>query len=538
MSKKNKLRKNSKAEISSEQSANSLFIKLQRLIEYKHLGFAFAIAYSIVLGLISLSLHKIGDYGVETDFYWNYVPAAQQFLKGAVQIEQFHGPLYPIVLSVFGLVFGDFFTGGIILGLVSSAFVIYFSFEALKNIFSSWVAAPVTLLILLNPIFVQYTYSAGTDMFFIALVSAAVFFFFRANQLNTKNILLASFFGGLSYLTRYNGLFLFGFVFVILFINYWKIDLKKRLIASTLFISVFILTISPWGAYCLKEKGSFFYNENYKNIAYELYGKGKIGWDEFWFKESKTFTSISQVILKDPGLFVSNTLNNIPDHYLSDMEKLTGWHIGFFIALGFFLFLFNKPLKKINTIGFAYLLVNFFFFALLLLLFYGERFSMFLIPFYCSIAVIAILNRKNPVTEKIPAALRIILLSILVSISAVKAYEYNSGIINSGPNEILVIKDWFTNNITLPQNEVIIAARKAHIAYYLNMKFKPLPLEDNYNDFITTLRNSNVKYLYFSEIEAQLRREFVSLLDPQSEHPGLRTLVFTTYPPAVLYKIE
>lgn len=538
MSKKNKHHKHSKDEISSKQSTDSLFMKFQKLIEYKHLGFVFAFSYAVILGFISLSLHKIGDYGVETDFYWNYVPAAQQFLKGSVQIEQFHGPLYPIVLSIFGLVFGDFFTGGIILGLVSSAFVIYFSFEAIKSIFSKSIATAVTLLIILNPIFVQYTYSAGTDMFFIALVSAAVFFFFKTNRLNTTNVLLASFFGGLSYLTRYNGLFLFGFVLVILFINYWKIDFKKRLIVSTLFILVFLLTISPWGIYCLKEKGSFFYNENYKNIAYELYGKGKIGWDEFWFKESKSFTSISQVILKDPELFISNSLKNIPDHFLNDMEKLTGWQIGFFTALGFLLFLFNKPLKKINSIGFGYLIVNFFFFVLLLLLFYGERFSMFLIPFYCCIAVLAILNRNNPITEKLPDTLRIILLIVLVSITAVKAYNYNSGIINSGPNEILVIKDWFNNNIKPPQNEVLIAARKAHIAYYLNMKFKPLPLADNYNDLIAALKRDNVKYLYFSEIEAQLRQEFISLLDPQSEHPGLNALVFTSYPPAVLYKVE
>lgn len=538
MSKKNRLRKNSKVEIRSEQKVGSLFMKLQKLIEYKHLGFIFAISYSIIVGLISLSLHKIGDYGVETDFYWNYVPAAQQFLKGTVQIDPFHGPLYPMVLSVFGLVIGDFFTGGIILGLVSSAFVIYFSFEVLKNIFSSLIAAPVTLLIILNPIFVQYTYSAGTDMFFMALVSAAVFFFFKSNRLNTTNILLAAFFGGLSYLTRYNGLFLFGFILVILFINYWKIDFKKRLLVSSLFISIFILTITPWGIYCLKEKGSFLYNQNYKNIAYELYGKGKIGWDEFWFKESKSFTSISQVIFKDPGLFISNTINNIPDHFLNDMEKLTGWHVGFFVALGFFLFLFNKPLKKINSIGFAYLLVNFFFFSLLLLLFYGERFSMFLIPFYCSIAVITISSRKNPITEKIPAALRIVILIILVFIGAVKAYNYNSEIINSGPNEILVIKDWFKNNIKQPQDGAMIAARKAHIAYYLDMKFKPLPLADNYNDFLTALRNNKVEYLYFSEIEAQLRQPFFSLLDPQSDHPGLTALVFTSYPPAVLYKVE
>lgn len=538
MSKKNRLRKNSKVEISSEKKTNSLFTKLQNLIDYKHLGLIFAIIYSIVLGLISLSLHKIGDYGVETDFYWNYVPAAQQFLNGTVQIDPFHGPLYPMVLSLFGSVFGDFFRGGVILGLVSSAFVIYFSFESLKNIFSSLIASAVTLLLILNPIFIQYTYSAGTDMFFMALVSAAVFFFFKTNRSNTANILLAAFFGGLSYLTRYNGLFLFGFILVILFVNYWKIDLKKRFILSALFILVFVVTISPWGIYCLKEKGSFFYNENYKNIAYELYGKGKMGWDEFWFKESKSFTSISQVIFKDPGLFISNTVNNIPDHFLNDMDKLTGWHVGIFTALGFFLLLFNKPLKKINSIEFAYLLVNFFFFTLLLLLFYGERFSMFLIPMYCSIAAITILSRKNSITEKIPVALRIVVLTILVCISAVKAYNYNSGIINSGPNEILVIKDWFSKNIKQPSDGVIISARKAHIAYYLNMKFKPLPLADNYDDFISGLRNNKVDYLYFSEIEAQLRQRFYSLLDPQSDHPGLTTVVFTSYPPAVLYKVD
>lgn len=538
MSKKNRPEKKNKPPLKSEQSADSFISKWQSIVKYKHLGLIFAFVYAVVMTFISLSFHKIGDYGVETDFYWGYVPAAQQFLNGVVQIDQFRGPLYPIVLSLFGSVLGDFFIGGVMLAIISSTFVIYFSFETLKHLFSATLSFFVTLLLITNPIFIQYTYSTGTDMFFIALVSAAMFFFFRKNGPGTKNILLAAFFSGLSYLTRYNGLFLFGFVLVILFINYWKIGFKKRIVLSGLFILVVFLTISPWGMYCLKEKGSFFYNENYKNIAYELYGKGKMGWDDFWFKESKSFTSMSQVILKDPGAFVSNTVSNISDHFLNDMEKLTGWQIGFFVVIGFFLMLFNKPLKKIGTARFAYLLVNFFFFALLLLLFYGERFSMFLIPFYCSIAVFTILNRNNPITEKLPDTLRIILLIVLVSINAVKAYNYNSDIIISGPNEILVIKDWFNNNIKPPPTGVIIAARKAHIAYYLNMKFKPLPLADNYNDFIATLKRDNVEYLYFSEIEAQLRREFVSLLNPHSEHPGLTALVFTSYPPAVLYKIE
>lgn len=538
MSKKIKLHKKPGAEMNNKQNVDWVHLNIQKIMEYKYLGLLFAVSYAIFLGFISLSLHRIGDYGVETDFYWNYIPAAKQFLKGVVQIEQYHGPFYPMVLSAFGWVFGDFFTGGIILGVVSSAFVIYFSYETIKNIFSSSISVPVTLLLISNPIFVQYTYSAGTDMFFIALVSGALFFFFNKSVLNHKYVLLAAFFGGLSYLTRYNGIFLIGFILAILVINYWNSDLKKRLTASVLFIFVFFVTILPWGIYCLTEKGNFFYNENYKNIAFELFGKGKLGWDQFWFQESKNYTSLPQVILKDPELFFSNTLKNISDHLLNDMEKLIGWHNGVFVIAGFVLLLLNKPFQKIKTISFAYLLINFFFFNLLLLLFYGERFSMFLIPFYSTIAVFSILNKNYSLIEKIPAALKIILLIILISITAVKSYNYNADIISSGPGEILVIKDWFNKNVQISESEVKIAARKAHIAYYLNMKFKPLPLKENYEEFIEALREDKVEYLYFSEIEASSRRQFISLLNPQSEHTGLTTLVFTNYPPAVLYKIE
>ena len=510
---------------------------LEKLISHKYSGIILAGFYLVVVGLISFIFHTVGDYGIETDFFWGYVPSAKDFLSGHIAIDGFRGPLYPMVLGSFGFIIGDFFKTGILIAVLSASFVIYFTFELLKKIFSPRISFFVTLLLAVNPVFIQYSYSAGTDMFFNALVAATLFFFFKNKELNYKNLILAAFFGGLSYLTRYNGIFLISFVFVILFINYWNISWSSRIKSSLLFVLVFIVTFSPWGFYCLNEKGSFFYNENYKNIAFEVYGKGKVSWDDFWFKESSNITSTSQVVFKDTGKFLSTVLNNIADHFLNDMEKLVGWQLGVFVILGLILLILSNPLKKIKTEATAYYIVNLFFFGLLLLVFYSERFSLFLIPFYALIAVLPFFSEESKLNKILPLIFRYVLIVGIIIFTFVKSYSFNSENINSGPTELLTLHDWYENNVPDNLKGKIVAARKAHVAYYLNMKFQLMPMADSYEEFINKLREKHVDYLYFGIAEAGLRREFQYLIDPKSKHPGLEVVVYFKNPPSVLYRI-
>ena len=510
---------------------------LEKLISFRHTGLFIAGFYFVVVGLISFIFHKVGDYGIETDFFWGYVPNAKEFLSGQIPMDAFRGPLYPMVLGVFDFLLGDFFKAGVLIAVLSAAFVIYFTFELLKKIFSPLISFFVTILLMLNPVFVQYSYSAGTDMFFNALVAATLFFFFKNKELNYKNLILAALFGGLSYLTRYNGIFLMSFVFVILSVNYWKINWITRVKTSILFVAVFLITFSPWGFYCLSEKGSFFYNENYKNIAFEVYGKGKISWDDFWFKESSKITSMSEVIFKDTGLFLSTTVNNIADHFLSDMEKLLGWQIGTLVILGLFLLVISNPFKYWKTQETAYYLVNLLFFALLLLVFYSERFSLFLIPFYVLFAAQLFLVEKFKLTKFLPITFRYLLLAGLIIFTFVKSYSFNSQNINSGPTELLTLHNWYEQNVPSDKKGKIVAARKAHVAYYLDMKFQLMPMADSYEEFISKLRENKVDYLYFGIAEAGLRREFQYLIDPKGKHPGLEVVVYFKDPPSVLYRI-
>ena len=82
-----------------------------------------------------------------------------------------------------------------------------------------------------------------------------------------------------------------------------------------------------------------------------------------------------------------------------------------------------------------------------------------------------------------------------------------------------------------------MAARKAHVAYYLDMDFKLLPMANSYEELITKLKESQVDYLYFGIAEAGLRREFEFLIDPKDKHPGLEVVVYFKDPPSVLYRV-
>jgi hypothetical protein len=533
---KNKKRKNAKEKEPSSQK--SLLTYFDEFVNYKYLSLIISLLFLFVVGILSFIFHTVGDYGIETDFFWGYVPNAKGFLEGTIPMDAFRGPLYPMVLGIVGFVIGDFFKAGILIGVISAAVVIYVTFEIIKRVFSPYTAFFVALFLAVNPVFVQYSYSAGTDMFFSALASLTIYYFLKSSKLTYGNIVLAGIFGGLSYLTRYNGVFLLSFIVVILFVNFWNLSWKKRFVTSIVFVVVFVLTFSPWGFYTLSEKGSFFYNENYKNIAFEMHGKGKIAWDEFWFKESSKITSLTDVVFEDPVVFVSKVAGNIGDHFLNDMEKLMGWHIGVFVILGLLFLIVRNPFRFWKSRETGYYIINFFFFGLLLLVFYSERFSLFLIPFYAVIAFYPFFSEKYKVRKFVPQKFGLLLVFALIIFTFIKSYSFNSANINSGPKELLVLQKWYDKNIPEEERGEKIAARKAHVAYYLDMEFKLLPMADSYEEFISKLREQEVDYLYFSTIEAGMRRQFQSLLNPKQKHPGLEAVVYFENPPAVLYKVQ
>jgi len=516
-----------------EASLQEIFTKL---IDYRYLGLALAAAYFVIILIVSLLYHKVGDYGVETDFFWSYVPEAKSFINGFLVIDQFRGPFYPIILGSLNLIFNNYFFTGILIGIFSAAAVIFLTYEMIRKLFSPLSAFIVVLLLGVNPIFVQYSYSAGTDMMFNALATATLYIFFKDNNLNYQNLIIAGMFAGLSYLTRYNGVFLLGFVFIILFVNYWNISWLKRIKTSMIFVFVFALTFAPWGVYCFIKKGSFFYNGNYKNIAYEIYGKGTLAWDQFWFDHSSSYSSLFDVIAINPLKFFLTLIGNIGENFWSDMNGLMGIYMGVFTILGLIL-LMIKPRINWKSRVTGYYLSNIFFFSLLLLIFYSDRFSLVLIPFYVVLAIHPFFSENFILYKKIPIGVGYAIVTILIVITLSKSISFNSSRISSGPNDLIELQDWYNKNIPAERRGKKLAARKPHAAYHLGMQFHLLPMADSLSEILAELKKNDVDYLYLNPTETGLRREYQSLLNPGKELQGLKTEIRIKKTSSVLYKV-
>ncbi len=266
-----------------------------------------------------------------------------------------------------------------------------------------------------------------------------------------------------------------------------------------------------------------------------MFAKGKIGWDQYWYGEAQKFTSLTQVIFADPGLFVTSLVKNLINHAASDFDLLLGWQVGIFSLLGIVAFIKYRPTSRVLS----YFLISGAFFGVLLLVFYGERFSMVLLPVYCMLALKALSIpslAKYRFWKTIHAGGLIAI--VLVIWTGSDSMEFNRTNIDSGPKEVLSFGSWFHENFGDSERGKVVVARKPHIAYYLDMKLEMFPYVESYDQLLSELRRVKASYLYFSLMEAGMRPQFQKLLDSRNAPKELRPLTYTSNPPAVLYKVE
>ncbi|MHB1049539.1 MAG: glycosyltransferase family 39 protein [Bacteroidota bacterium] len=516
----------------NQQKEISVFPFFRMQLQHRFAGAVIALVYAAAMLFIGLTYHIVGDYHVETDFFQAYVPTAKDILRGVWTIEDFRGPAYPALLAVFGGIFKDFFSAGIILSTLSASLTMFFIFELVRRLFRVDIAFIVVLLTGVNKTFVQYAYTAGTDMVFNMFAITALFFLLYDRQKNWLNIGLAALCAAAAYLTRYNGIFVIAAIpLMIIIFDIYSIPVKQRIVTAAVFIGLFMVFITPWGIHSLNEKGNFFYNKNYLNIAYEMFAKGRIGWDQYWNVEASKYGSLTAVIIADPGLFIATVAKNFYDHLISDMQLLVHWGIGIGFLAGLVAMFKQRPDPRQASFYFYGALM----FLVLLLVFYGERFSMFLIPVYSTLAVSTLTwNRWRgiPFYNGTLVALALVVWSFTVS------YDFNRQNIDSGPKEITVIADWFNANVRDTDETNSVVCRKPHIAYYIGKTMKYFPYVDTWEDLESEIQNMGATYLFYGIYEANMRPQFQQLLNPNTAPEWLEPITYTQNPPSVLYRVK
>jgi 4-amino-4-deoxy-L-arabinose transferase-like glycosyltransferase len=512
-----------------------IFTFYYRVLHKKNLPFFISFFYLVVMLPVGLIFHQTGSYHVvsENDLFSSYIPHAKELLNGNFIIDPYRGPVYVFMLAAAGYLLGDFLQAGIFIASISAAFVLYFVFKIIEQLFGRNTALAVTSITICNAIFIQHTYGAGTDMLFAALVSGSVYFLLAKKDYHFKNVFLSAILAGVAYLTRYNASYLMLLIpAVIVFINFYNLKIKRSLISAVVFAAVGFIIIVPWGIYNLNERGDFFFNENYRNIAITLEESENFDWEKAWFNKKDEFNSFYEIIAEAPLPLFKTFIANLSSHLFYDLKYLMGLQIGIFVLMGIYYF----GRSGFSSRVLAYFFINIFFFLIIVPVFYSTRFSLFLIPFYALLGYyglklfVNLYFNKNRAKNIFAASIFILVFTNFLNAAHTNHYRIK------GPDEIIKAGKLVHDKSILTKNKKI-AARLPHIAYHLNMKWEKIPYNLPLQETIKALKEKNTDYLFVGKMEYKTREYLKHLIEPAKAPRELKPLVYMPNEQAVIYKI-
>ncbi len=503
------------------------------------------------MGYITFEIWTVGGYGVETDFFRQFLPAAQGLLDGDLTVMNgFKGPGYYAALAAIGLLQSDLFLAAKILTLLSTVAVLgVVVWLVVRGL--GWIEAWIVLgVITTNAIFVRYSFVVGTDMFFFAM-AIGVMAILLAKRGDLRWLAGAGMLAAWAYLTRYNGVFLLvSAIPVLLLVDRNTLSLRRRVEGLSAFLATAAVPITMWGAYTHQQGKGVFFNRNYKNIAYELYGRDQVYWDQFWAQFSGVFTSFGDVIGGDPAGFFWMVLRNTFDHLWQDMVTLMG--VGFSVESE--LWPLWLPLLLLGAAG-VWRSIGWpsswpggfpaLYFAILVPVFYGERFSLPLVAAYATVIAVGVNWSRISDGFKLGAhqmSVRGSTLVLLLLLSAINTIARTQDYLANSPDEVKAVADRFLEtNLTRPGE--IVLARKPHIAYCLdekNVTFLQIPTVRGISELIEFAVEKQATYLLMTSMEAQTRPPLRGLLDPRKAPATLVFVagVYTNGRPAALYRFN
>lgn len=501
--------------------------------------------------LISLARqHPFGTYATETDFYHFFAPDAERLAVGQFPVNTYQGPGYPATLALLGKLTGlggDLFTVGKWLSVVCAVLCGWLVFRLFAQLFGFWIGVGAQLLTVASGEFPQFSISATTDVFFLALCLATLVVFTNEKLTVPWRSGGAAVLTGLSYVTRYNGLFLLaacllGLVFLDLFGLAWR----KRVQQAALFLGLFILVALPWFYSNAKHHGSPLYNTNYLNMATEFYPelvKGEVNQDATRALEAR-FHSFGDVLRYDPlTLFKRYPLNLWKSGRslggTSLMHPVVAW-----LALGGLLLLLalewrNKAVLVLLSAGLLYML-------LMALNHWETRYYFFVLTLCAGLAVYFVVRVFELVQARgwLPTAyqnafalLPVALVAALFVVTARAGRKEVRDFLDSHPSEVTAVKAHLQSvGECNAQAHKRIVARKPHLAYLCRGEWIFFPQVKTPEDLRVWLAQNPVDYLLVSEREMKERKGLKPLGDPAKAPAWLQPVWSQRKPVAVLYQ--
>jgi hypothetical protein len=480
-------------------------------------------AFTIYWAVQAFTVHRVGNYAVETDFYWKYGPAARDLTRGSIDIANYDskGWGYPAAVTAVSIFGFETFRAAQIVALLSAAVSLLLLYRLHRSLFGPGIALAGLLLLLGNRIFLANTYEVGTDMFFLAVALGSVALLLRSERPGWRAVLASGLLGGWAFATRYNGLFLWpGALALFLFFGVPAGSRGDRLRRAALWTGGFILAALPWLWINAAHTGNPLTNSNYVNVGYAVYGEGN--WEKFFYGGDRKIQSFADVVLLDPGRFAGAMAKNVVEHLRRDLFELLSPPWGILAILGALLMIADRPGRRVA----GYLTFGALGFLSLVPVFYGARFSLPLLPFYAALATwpfasprvaraLAGIERAFPIRA-------FAFLALWVPISTA-AYAWTQDPANpenvvAGPHDLTQAVGFLREQ---PRGNGLIA-RKPHAAFLAHMRFVPLPDVPSPDSLHAVALRERARWLLVSGAELSMRAAVRPFAEPNAHIPGFR----------------
>ncbi|MFX0135884.1 MAG: glycosyltransferase family 39 protein [Candidatus Hodarchaeota archaeon] len=484
--------------------------------------------------LIVLShFHEMGGYGVETDFYGRYAIQAKRILEGKIYEDMMHGPGYPVVLALLSVIFGNMFTTGKIISIISALLFGFLIFKVFRVLFNSKLAFYTLLVLFIN--IIPFPVLVSIDMFFAFLVGLTIFFIFKEQKITNVRLFFSGLVAGYAFITRYDGVSLAAsVVFSIFFINPEYVNWAQRMKNVAIFTFAFFLSSLPWLVINFMQSGSPLHNLTYLNMAANFYGIQGASYGEFIRTASEKFDSFFAVFSYDPPRFILGVIKNTYYHFNSIL----------FDVLRFPLFLFFVPgavilMNKINKRQLSCFVFPVFGFCVLSLAIFLKRYYLPFIPFFVILSLYFVFYYRDNF-EKENSFLKKVFSFSKISFIFIAVFVLNSGIkeakryINTEPTELLKLSQTLREQTT---EKDIIIARKPHLGYLSNMKTIYFPEVNSLEELLTYAEKEGATYLLYSTLEAELRPKLRILHEPKKVSASLKVVYQQDEPKIFLYQI-
>ena len=496
---------------------------------FQRLAYGVAALYGVALLAMVFGPHKIGDVFAETDFYGGYAEGARLLLRGHIDPARYGvvGPGYEVALALLGVVIPNLFVAAELLSAAAMIAGLLLWVRILTRRVDARLGLVAALFMATNATFFRYGYSVTNDALAFLLQAAALSFLLLGSS--TRSAAIAGALAALAFLTRYNAVALLPAGLIALLAGGTLHTDRRR--AALLFTASFVVVVAPMVIFSLSH-GQRFAFQFHHNIAYDVFARSKgVTWDDYQKLLQPQFKSLSDVIARDPGAVLRREIFNVWDHLRLDARNLLGVPVAICALLGLVLAALDGTLRRIWPVALAGAI----FFLTLVPVFYSERYSIPLLPFYALLAAAPFVSpRLSPgVLGAGSWAVTVIAAAPLAMAvqSTAKQTRYN---MTQLPVEALECSS-ILRELAKPGDRII--CRKPHIAFHGGVGPVAFPFAADLAGLAATAREQHARWLYFSWPEAEMRPVFWYLLDTTAVVPGLTIRHATAPRPAVLFEI-